>query len=224
MLVLVSDLDGTLINVKDRFAHAQVNALAQLGYTITVEQVAPFVQYMMDADKFLTGLGISLESSEILQYLALVEREFYQGWHHSYVIPGVIEALLRVRPRVDALRLITSRAWIADTHKEVEAFGLDQVFNHHVYTRGHLAKAEGVDEIPLFPFLDHRQRLIQLAIADIDSPDIVWVIGDSPNEMKAAWDLGLITVGVLTGFSTAEELEPFCTHILNSAAEITTLL
>ena len=225
MRVLVSDLDGTLLDFRDRFYHAQVNALANLGYDITINQVAPNMKYAMEVENtFLNALGISLTNEEVHHYFELVEREFYKGWQHSFVFPDVLDALQLVRSRVDALRLVTSRAWIEETRQEIKAFGLDQIFNDHVYTRGDLAVAEGVDQIPLYPFLDHRRRLIRLAISDIDTPDDVWVMGDSPSEMEAAHGLGFTTVGVLTGFSSADDLAPFSTHILDSVAHITKLL
>jgi phosphoglycolate phosphatase-like HAD superfamily hydrolase len=183
------------------------------------------MKYAMHTENtFLNALGISLSDDELRRYFALVEQEFYKGWQHSFVFPNVIEALQLVHSRVGALRLITSRAWIKETRQEIKAFGLDRIFNEHVYTRGDLAVAEGVDQVPLYPFLDHRRRLIKLAISDITSPDEVWVMGDSPSEMQAAHSLGYTTVGVLTGFSSADELAPFSTHILDSVADITTLL
>jgi phosphoglycolate phosphatase-like HAD superfamily hydrolase len=224
MPVLVSDLDGTLLDVRDRFIHAQINALADFGYTVTIDQINPLVEFTMDYEQFLGGLSISFSPEELFQYLLRIEQEFYKGWQYSFVFPGVIEALRRVRPRVDALRLITSRAWVDETREEVKHFGLDQLFDRQVYTRGDLAREEGVKEVPLYPFSDHRQRLIQLAIADISIKDDVWVLGDSPNEVRAAQKLGYTTVGVLTGFFSPQALKPFCAHIIESVAKIESLL
>jgi phosphoglycolate phosphatase-like HAD superfamily hydrolase len=222
--ILISDLDGTLLDVRDRFIHAQINALAKFGYTVKADQVTPLVEFTMDYDQFLGGLDITLSQTELFQYLLSIEEEFYKCWQYSFVFPGVIEALTSIRSQVDALRLITSRAWVEETREEVKHFRLDQVFDRPVCTRGDLARNEGVPEVPLYPFSDHRQRLIQLAIADLDNPADVWVIGDSPNEMQAAQALDFTTVGVLTGFYTPEALKPFCTHILDSIADIGTLL
>ncbi len=224
MTILVSDLDGTLLDVRDRFARSQVKVLARLGYEVKVTQVYPLVQYTMDADKFLGALDISLSNRKLVQYYLHIEQEFYKGWQHSHVFPGAIEALQSIRPRLTALRLITSRAWIEETRREVKAFGLDQLFDQHVFTRGDLARAEGVDEIPLYPYLEHRQRLIQLSITDIKPPDNVWVLGDSPNEMRAAKGLNYIAIGVLTGFASKADLEPICDYVINSVADITTLI
>ncbi|MFX1319105.1 MAG: HAD family hydrolase [Promethearchaeota archaeon] len=224
MPILVSDLDGTLLDVRDRFIHAQINALADFGYTVAIEQVVPLVEFTMDYEQFLGGLDIQLSPGDLIQYFMHIEQEFYKGWQYSFVFPGVIEALKEIRPRVNALRLITSRAWVEETRQEVNHFGLAALFDHQVVTRGDLARAEGVREVPLYPFLEHRQRLIQLAIADLKMTDDVWVLGDSPNEMQAAQGLGYTSIGVLTGFYTPEALDPYCTHILNSVADIGTLL
>ncbi len=223
MPILISDLDGTLLDVRDRFIYAQVNALAEFGYTVTADQVYPLVEYTVDYDQFLGGLDISFSQKELIQYFLCVEQEFYKGWQYSFVVPGAIEGLKLVRPKVDALRLITSRAWIKETRQEVKHFGLDQVFDRLICTRGDLAQSEGVSEVPLYPFNDHRQRLIQLAISDLENHNDVWVIGDSPNEMEAAKGLNYTTVGVLTGLHTTKALKPFCTYILSSVAEIDSL-
>ena len=214
MSIIVSDLDGTILDVRNRFAHAQVNALTSFGHSVTVDQVSPIMHlaYSMDYANFLGGLDISFSQDDLIQYFLRIEEEFYKGWQHSFVVPGTIEALKAVRPRVSALRLITSRAWVEETRDEVESFGLDQVFDHHVFTRGDLARKEGVSEIPLYPFSEHRQRLIKLAIADLDNQEDIWVIGDSTSEMQAAQELNATTVGVLTGFFTKQDLAPFCTH------------
>jgi phosphoglycolate phosphatase-like HAD superfamily hydrolase len=222
--ILVSDLDGTLLDVRDRFAHSQVNALAALGYPVKISQVYPLIHYTMDANKFLGALGISLSNNELAQYYTCIEQEFYKGWQYSQVFPGAIEVLQSVRPRFTALRLITSRAWVKETRREVKEFGLDHLFDHPVVTRGDLARAEGVDEVPLYPYLEHRQRLIQLSIADVEPQNTVWVLGDSPSEMQAAKGLNYITIGVLTGFATKAHLEPICDYVINSVADITTLL
>ncbi len=224
MPILVSDLDGTLIDIRDRFLYSQINALANFGYTISFEQVEPFVEIVMNYERFLDELDVSLSQKDYIQYLLSIEQEFYKGWQHSYVFPGVIEALKSIRPQVDALRLITSRAWVEETRTEVQHFGLDQVFDRPVFTRGDLARQEGIDEVPFYPYADHRQRLIQLAIADLTAKDDVWVIGDFPNEMQVAQSLGFTTVGVLTGFINPEALYPYCTHIIDSVAEIGSLL
>ncbi len=180
--------------------------------------------YSMDYANFLGSLDVSFSQEDLVKYFLRIEEEFYKGWQYSFVVPGTIEALKAVRPRVDALRLITSRAWVEETRDEVDSFGLYQVFDRPVFTRGDLARKEGIDEVPLFPFSEHRQQLIKLAIADLDNQEDIWVIGDSTDEMQAAQELNATTIGVLTGFSIKQDLAPYCTHIIDSIGEISILL
>ncbi|MFW9831572.1 MAG: HAD family hydrolase [Candidatus Thorarchaeota archaeon] len=224
MPIIISDLDGTILDVRKRFVHAQINSLKFLGFDISPDDILPLVQFTMDASKFLGGLNLSLSNTQFREYILQIEQEFYKGWTHSYVIPGVIKTLNAIRPKLDALRLITSRAWLEETEREVERFGLNEVFDNHVYSRGHLARSEGVEEIPLYPFDEHRQRLIRLAIADLKNHGEVWVIGDSPEEMQAAKGLGYITIGVLTGFASKEDLAPYATYVLDSVADLDQLI
>ena len=178
----------------------------------------------MDYENFLNGLDIKFSQDELIKYFLLVEQEFYKGWQYSFVFPGVIDALKKVRQGIDALRLITSRAWIEETRQEVKHFGLDTVFDRLVCTRGDLAQVEGVAEVPLYPYNEHRQRLINLAIADLDDIADVWVLGDSPIEMDAAKQVGYTTVGVLTGFYSRERMELYSDYLIESAADINSLL
>lgn len=224
MPIVISDLDGTLLDVRDRFINAQVNALSGLGFRITADQVSPLVRYTMDAGQFLEGLGLTLSQEQLIHYFVSIEEEFYRGWQHSQVFPGVIDALTEIRPNLDALRLITSRAWVEETRREVKLFGLDHIFDYPIFTRGDLARAEGKDEIPLIPYLAHRQRLIQFAIADIKPKSQVFVLGDSPNEMRAAQNLGYTAVGVLSGFFSQTELESVCDFVINSVADISQII
>ncbi len=224
MPIVVTDLDGTVLDVRERFVFAQINALGKLGFDISANDVYPLVEFTMEADKFLDGLGLSLTKEQLREYFDQVEEEFYQGWKYSFVFPGVIDALTQIRPRLEGLRLITSRARVEETEWEVETFGLNRVFDKQVFSRGHLARAQGVNEIPLFPYVTHRKELIQFAIEDLEKNDEVWVIGDSVEELRAAIELGFNTIGVLTGFTSAEKLTSFSNNILNSIADLIKLL
>lgn len=223
MPVIISDLDGTILDVRERFAHAQVATFSSLGFDVPYKKAYNLYRWGYEPEILLGKLGITLSQEQWSLFFKRIDEEFYHHWNYSYVIPGVIEALHIVKPRVEGLQLITSRARIAETRSEFSAFGLDQVFDR-VYTRGDLAKAEGVNEIPLFPFLNHRRRLIQLALSDIDHHEDVWILGDSTKEIEAAKSLGHVAVGVLTGFAKREDLEPTADYILSSVAEITSLL
>lgn len=221
--VLLSDLDGTLLDVRERFAYAQAATLFSLGHEVPVDRLRSLYRFCLDAIKLLEILGITLTSKELIQYYERISAEFLANWQRSRVVPGVKQAFEDLRARVRTMRIITSRREIHETRKEVHAFGLDNIFDV-VLTRGDLAQVEGVEEVPLYPFIEHRQRLIQLALDGLDHQGVVWVLGDSPAELEAVKNLGFVSVGVLTGFADRKDLEPFADYILDSAAEIGQLI
>lgn len=221
--VILSDLDGTLLDVRERFAIAQASTLLSLGHRVPVGRLQSLYRFCLDADKLLDILEIKLSSEELYQYYIRISNEFLANWQRSRLVPGVKEAFEDLRERTRTMRIITSRGEIHETRKEVQSFGLDSIFDG-VFTRGDLALAEGVEEVSLYPFIEHRQRLIQLALEGLEHQGVVWVLGDSPAELEAAKGLGFITVGVLTGFGNHKDLEPFADYILDSAAEIRQLI
>lgn len=219
----LSDLDGTLIDTRERAIHAHSNGLQVLGYEVTPEQIRALYKYSFDSRDLLNRLNIHLSDGEFIQYIIGFRDYFFANWQLSHIIPGTFEALKQVQPLTEHMRLITSRQAIEQTRQEIHRFGLHQCFER-IFTRGDLAQVEGKERIPLFPFLPHRRRLIQLALQDVKSEGDVWVVGDSAGELEAAKNLGFVTIGVLTGFGTTEDLKPFSNHILNSIAEIGQLI
>jgi len=221
--VLVSDLDGTVLDCRERIARAQVVALRAVGYEVDLERLVALYRFSLDSSQLLGVLGIHLSPRELARYYSVMDEEFYRGWRWSRVFPGALETLERLRPRMGGMRLITSRRRVQETRREFRAFGLDRVFDG-LFTRGDLAQDERVGEVPLRPFVAHRRRLIRLAIRDLDHGGEVLVVGDTAGELEAARSLGFVTVGVLTGLADREDLEPYADHIIPSIAEIDRLI
>ncbi|MFX1476384.1 MAG: HAD family hydrolase [Promethearchaeota archaeon] len=219
MSALVSDFDGTLLDVRKRFTKALVTTLHSLGIDVSFNQLMEIYQVSLNVEDLMKVLDIELSPEDLEHYAIRIDDEFYANWRHSRMIPGVVDTLKAIQPKLKLMRLITSRRRIRETQLEVRYFGIEHIFNK-VLTRGHLALAEGVNEIPLYPFQSHRQRLIQLALSDVKNYGTVWVLGDTSRELEAGKTLGFKTIGVLTGFAKREDLEPFADYILDSAAEL----
>lgn len=223
MRAFISDLDGTLLDVRERTAQAHYTALRQAGYDIEINRIRALNRFSLDSRELLKHLNIELSRRDFSRYIRNLQHAFYSGWHYAKIVPGALEALKEIRLISKAMRLITSRHVTNITRLEVRKFGFDQYFDE-VYTRGDLAQAEGVDMIPMNPFISHRRRLIQLAIRDVELNGAVWVVGDTAKELEAARTLGYITVGVLTGVAIREDLTHHANHIIDSIADIGSLI
>ncbi|MHA2406382.1 MAG: HAD family hydrolase [Candidatus Hermodarchaeia archaeon] len=219
----LSDLDGTLIDTRERAIHAHSSGLHAIGHTIHPEQIRRLYQYSFDSRDLLNRLNIHPSDSEFMKYLGGFRQHFFSHKGQSKVIPGVVNTLKQVQSLTEHLRIITSRQDSQQTRQEIRFFGLDKWFEK-IFTRGDLANAKGKGRVPLFPFLPQRRMLIRLALRDIKNEGEVWVVGDSAGELEAAKSLGCTTIGVLTGFGTSEDLAPFATHVINSFAEIVHLI
>ncbi len=219
----LSDLDGTLIDTRERAIQAHAQALRPLGYSVTPDQIRNLYRYAFDSRDFLNRLNVHLSDSDFIQYLTNFRGHFFSHPELSYVIPGTLEVLTQLQSRTNHMRVVTSRHDIQLTQQEMRLHGLYKWFEA-IYTRGDLAQAQGKERVPLFPYLPQRRALIQLALQDVKAEGEVWVVGDSASELEAAKGLGCVTIGVLTGFGTPDDLAPFANHVLNSFAEIVQLI
>jgi len=219
----LSDLDGTLIDTRERAIHAHTSGLQALGYPVTVNQIRNLYRYSFDTRDLLNRLNIQLSESDFSKCITGFRDYFFANPELSHVFPDTFEVLRQIQSLTDHRRIITSRQDSQQAQQEIKRFGLHKWFEN-IYTRGDLAAAERKDHIPLFPFLPHRRGLIRLALQDIKTEGEVWVVGDSAGELEAAKSLGCVTIGVLTGFGTHEDLAPFANHIFNSFAEIVQLI
>lgn len=219
----VSDLDGTLIDTRERSIQAHVSAFQHVGHDVTADQVRTYFYHSFDAKELLSQLNIKLDSFEFRNYIQGFRKSFFGNWQSSQVIPGVFKALELLQQHAGYMGLITSRHAIESTHIELRHFGLDKFFDS-IFTLGDLANSENQKQIPLFPYLPQRRRLIRLSLQGIEPNGSVWVLGDTPGELEAARSLGFTTIGVLTGHGTTETLKPFADYILNTAAEIVQLI
>ena len=219
----VSDLDGTLLDIRDRSVQAHVHAFQKIGYDVTTDQVRLYFYHSFDVKELLTQFNIVLEEVEFSKYIQAFREAFFSNWQFSQVIPGVFKALDFLQDHAGYMRLITSRHAVESTNREVRHFGLDKFFDS-IFTLGDLAKKENQRKIPLFPYLPQRRRLLRLALQGIEPNGSVWVLGDAPGELEAAKSLGFTTIGVLTGHGTKDSLTPFADYILDSAAEIVQLI
>jgi phosphoglycolate phosphatase-like HAD superfamily hydrolase len=223
MNVFVTDLDGTLLDVRERMARAHLQTLESFGYHFTFDRIEPLSRITLDAKQLLTRLGVDVRRLDLPRYFTLLNEAFYPDWRSSQLIPGALEVLQKLQTKKIPMRLITSRNHSAPTQREVRKFGLGRFFDR-VWTREDLAREEGVESIPLLPFVPHRRRLIQLALRGIDHHGDVWVAGDTAGELEAAQSLGFTTVGVLTGFGTADQLTPYARHLFKSIADLVNLI
>jgi len=223
--VILFDLDGTILDIADRDAFARYQALDKMGYDVSLDEVRKHYGYGIGMMGVVKELGIEFTEKETKEYIeahfayftkrkALNLTKIHNGTH------DVLSALSKKH----SLVLVTSRSGFSSTERELELFNIRK-FISLIVTREVAARYHGVKDIPLLPFQEQRKKLYACAIGltKIDPEDMV-CIGDSVGELEPAKNLGIRTIGVLTGFSNKEDMESASISTIQNLTQLVRIL
>ena len=86
-------------------------------------------------------------------------------------------------------------------------------------------KYYGVKDMPLLPFQEQRTKLYKCAIelTKID-PEEMLCVADAVGEIEPAKKLGIKAIGVLTGFSSKEDMESASISTIKDLTELVRIL
>jgi phosphoglycolate phosphatase-like HAD superfamily hydrolase len=206
---ILFDLDGTIFDVSERDAYARYRALNDLGYNVSLEDVRKRYGRGSGPVGIVKELGIKLTERQEKKYIEtsfahFTERE--NALNCTKIHDGAYKVLSTLSKKY-RLVLVTSRNILSSTEEELEWFNIKTFFTL-IITREVAAKYFGVKDIPLLPFQQQRTKLYKCAIGltGID-PEEMLCIADAVSELEPAKNLGIRTIGVLTGFSSNEDMK-----------------
>ena len=219
---ILLDLDGTIFDITDRDAFARYQALNDLGYSVSLDDVRKRYRYGIGSMGVVRELGIKFTEEEEKEY---IEASFAHFTNRE-------NALSLTRIHADAynvlstlsekykLILVTSRDSLSSTEEELEWFNIRAFFTLTV-TREVAAKYYGVKGIPLLPFHEQRTKLYECAIGLTKiSPSEMLCVGDAVSEIEPAMKLGIRAIGVLTGFSSKEDMQRASISTIKNLGEL----
>jgi phosphoglycolate phosphatase len=199
MRVLLFDIDGTLIRSGGAGKLAMETALQT---AFGVPEVNDSVQYGGRTDPgiaaellLLHGIDPTPQNVERLQSAYLARLPAALTERRGEVLPGVVEALRRDR-REAAVGLLTGNVR-AGAEVKLRHFGLWDFFPFGGFADG-LHDRDDVARRALAEAETHVGRAVD--------PADVWVIGDTPLDVKCARAIGANAVIVATGWHTHAEL------------------
>jgi phosphoglycolate phosphatase len=205
---ILFDLDGTIFDITERDSFARYKALNKLGYNVSFNEVRKRYRCGMGQRGIVEELGIKMEEKEEEEYINTCFAYFTtkEAFNLTKIHDGTRDLLSTLSTKY-RLAVVTSRDALSSTEEELEMFGIRKFFTL-IVTRESAARYSGVKEIPLLPFQEQRKRLYETAIRlmKID-PEGMLCVADSVSELQPAKELGINTVGVLTGFSSKEDME-----------------
>ena len=212
---LLFDLDGTLLDSKERFYESYVQALADFGLpTITREQFER--HYHLDDLSHRLPQGMALREDFWRRFLANLTAANHET---QVAIPGVPEALDRLRTEGYAMAVATARLCPEDSiRRELEHLGMlhyfdDVLSNARVAARAGWEKADTAS----------KRVIIEEAAASLGlPPSQTAFIGDWSADIRSAKEAGCgMTIGVLSsGFKPEVLLAEKPDALLGSVAEV----
>jgi phosphoglycolate phosphatase-like HAD superfamily hydrolase len=205
---ILFDLDGTILNIVDRDAFARYKALNQLD-RVSLDEVKRHYRYGIGRMGIVKKLGIELTEKQEEEYIKASFAHFAKRENVMRLTKSIIEHTMcsLFFPKKYKLVLVTSRDSLSSTEEELELFNIREFFDF-VITREVAAKSHKAREIPLLPFHEQRTKLYECAIGLTKTdPKNMLCIGDSVGELEPAKKLGMKAIGVLTGFSSKEDME-----------------
>lgn len=226
MKAILFDLDGTIFDITERDAFARCEALRQLGYNVSLDDVRHRYRYGIGRMGVVRELGIVLTEKE--------RRDYLEARFDSFVKRGNALSLTRIHEgaydvlsslsKKYKLVLVTSRSGLSSTEEELEWFKIRRFFDL-IVTREVAARYHRVEEIPLFPFQEQRTKLYECVVGVMKmNPEDMLCVGDSVGELEPAKKLGIRTVGVLSGMSSREEMETASIFTIQDITELVEVL
>jgi phosphoglycolate phosphatase len=219
------DLDGTIFDIVERDAFARFKALNELGYSVSLDEVKR--RYRLRAGRLglVKELGLRFTKKEEDDYVNVSFVYFMtkEASDLTRIHEGAYDALSALSGRF-RLVVVTSRDAVSSTEDELERFGIRK-FLSLIVTREVAARYFGVKSIPLLPFQEQRTKLYECTIGLTKiSPENMLCVGDSVGELEPAKRLGIEAIGVLTGFSSKEDMERASIPTIENLSELVRIL
>jgi len=223
---ILFDLDGTIFDITERDAFARYQALNDLGYKVSLEDVKKHYRYGIGSMGIVHELGIKLTEKQEKEYIQASFDHFTNRENALRLTRIHTDAynVLSILSKKYKLILVTSRNTLASTEEELEWFNIKTFFTL-IVTREVAAKHYGEENIPLLPFQEQRTKLYKCAIelTKLDPKEML-CIGDAVGEVQPARELGIKTLGILTGFSSKEEMKTASIPTISSLTELAGIL
>ncbi|MCR5558103.1 MAG: HAD-IA family hydrolase [Butyrivibrio sp.] len=206
------DLDGTLTDSGPGIVNGFSYAISKMGDEVKdKEQLKKFVGPPL-RDSFERVLGYSPEdATRAISFY----REYYNGMGgnlENKVYPGIDELLSSLKNAGKKLIVATSKGEHG-TNVVLEHFGLRKYFDF-------VATANDTDR-------EHKSDVIRYALKECGIQNLhdAVMVGDRENDVSAACEVGLDSIGVLYGYGDEDELtKAGATYLAQTAKDIEALV
>jgi len=202
--IILFDIDGTLLKAGGIVRKAMGEALEKVFGTRGGIEDTSFtgatdlgvVHKLMEKEGFATA-EIADRFGNLTEVYGPILRNKLSTWNDYHFCPGVPDILDSLKDNGSMLGLVTGNCRVGAQVK-LDRGGLGDYFQFGAYGDETRDRAE-------IARLAH-QRGVEKAKKDIPRDSVI-LVGDSPNDIKAAHDYGIRILAVFSGWTPKEELE-----------------
>lgn len=191
---IIFDLDGTLLNMHDRYAAAYIKAFEEMqvsGMRVDLKEIIQMRRAGMSGLEIIRRIAPDIDEEVLIKVdesrLRTVEETGLLDT--DYPISGLERLLEELKKENIKLAILTQRRERSDVERQLEKFSLLHYFDRIVVAE---EKHEGLMEI--------------LGEFGVKPGDTI-LVGDTEDDIKAGHRAGVATVGVLSGLSGRGVLE-----------------
>ncbi|MDP5337568.1 MAG: HAD family hydrolase [Nodularia sp. (in: cyanobacteria)] len=205
MLRLITDFDGPIMDVSERYYRVYQFCLQQIQHP---EQ---FVQQLDKAEFWQLkrsrvperqiALNSGLDATQAQEFTQLRRKTVHTDSYFQYdiLIPGAVEALLKIQQAGIDLAVMTMRR-VRELDYAVKKYDLGSFFpeNRCYCLENDYVKTTDVEDKPL---------LMQRALAELPEAADTWMVGDTEADIAAAKKYGIKVMAVESGIRDRTQLE-----------------
>lgn len=204
---IITDFDGPIMDLTDRYYHVYQLCLAQVrepNQSIKVLTKAEFWTYKRaKVSEQQVGIRSGLTAAQAETFKQIRDRTAHQLEYLPLdrVIPGAIPALEQIQASGIELIVMTLRR-TCELNVAFEQYGLDRFFP--LDRRYCLA-----DDYHKQGDIKDKTQLMAQALSELKPDPDTWMIGDTETDIIAAQTHGIRVIGVLSGIRDLDRLEQY---------------
>jgi len=218
MIRLITDFDGPIVDVSDRYYRVYQFCLEQTRYPDQpVKQLSKAEFWSLKRScvpERQIGMLSGLDEEQAKAFAQLRRKTVHTLPYLVYdgLSPGAVDALEKVQQAGVDLVVLTMRR-VRELDYAFKRFDLERFFpeNRCYRLENDYVKTRDIDEKPL---------LMERAIAELPPMSEVWMVGDTEADVVAAKTHGIKVIGVLSGIRDRAQLERYEPNlIVNTLSE-----
>jgi phosphoglycolate phosphatase-like HAD superfamily hydrolase len=218
MLRLITDFDGPIMDVSDRYYHVYKLCLETIkNFDQPVKQMSKSEFWQLKRAKvpeIKIGILSGLDEQQAQEFAQMRRTTVHQMEYMRLdsILPGAIEALERLQKSGVDLAVMTMRR-VRELEEAFDRYDLGRFFpsDRRYCLANDYIKTTDVKDKPL---------LMEKALKELPSASVTWMVGDTEADIAAAKTHGVKIIGVLSGIRDRSQLEKYAPDlIVNNLSE-----